>query len=63
MPRKKSVNYTTNVDHPELADAFAVKLFKKDIDRILRISEKTHLRRATIIRTAIQYAFDNGFRL
>ncbi len=61
MPRKKSVNYLTNVEQPELADAFAIKLFKKDVDRVLRIASKRHLRRATIIRTAVQFAFDNGF--
>lgn len=60
---KKKVNYSTNVDQPPLADAFAIKLFVRDVDKIMRIAEKTHLRRATIIRTAVQYAFENGFHL
>ncbi len=47
----------------ELADAFAIKLFQKDIDRVQKINDKTHLRKSVIVRTALSWAFENGFKL
>ncbi len=58
MSRRKNAD-----SHPELASAFAIKLFQKDLDRVAKINSRTHIRKSTIVRTALSWAFDNGFKL
>lgn len=53
----------TNVQHPKLAQAFAIKLFEDDLESVLKIASRTHIKKSTIVRTALSFAFDKGFSL